>query len=249
MDGRVVIANLHDVEGGAASDVSTASAFGTLVEVENNVAAYIDTSGAIRVVTNSEGSGSNATAGVYDAYQDGVLFLSRWGGPGRVGGSLNTDLQGNQSIHWMLVKPFESPLPQSGSATYDMVAATHPTSSNPVEVVGTLNSATVTVNFGGTGAYAGRPYAHYDLVADIFHAVGDAGLDATDFETGNHGTLPGTVTGAACISNCQAYVHGAFGGNGVSRSGVNVPSDLGILYEIRNSGNSAYHGAAGLKVR
>lgn len=249
VDGRVVIANLRGVEGGAASDYSTLSSFGTLVEVEDNVAAYVDPAGAIRVVTNSEGSASNAGLGVYDSYQDGVLFLSRWSGPGRSGGSLNAALSGNQSIHWLLVKPFESALPQSGSATYDMVAATRPTSSNPAETIGALNSATVTVYFGGTGAYGGRPYASYDLVADIFHAVGDAGLDATDFETGNHGTLPGTVTGAACISNCQAYVHGAFGGHGVSRSGVNVPSDLGILYEIRNSGSSAYHGVAGLKAR
>lgn len=249
VDGRVVIANLHAVEGGAASDVSSISPLGTLVEVEKNVAAYVDPSGAIRVVTNAEGSASNASAGVYDSYQDGVLFLSRWGGPGRLGGSLNASLSGNQSVHWLLVKPYDSPLPQMGSATYDMVAATHPTSSNPSAPSGVLNSATVTVFFGGTGAYGGQPYARYDLVADVFRATGDAGLDVVDFETGNHGTLPGNVTGMACASNCQAYVHGTFGGNGVSRDGVNVPSGLGLLYEIRDPGNSAYHGAAGLNVR
>ncbi len=250
VDGRIVIANLHDIEGGAASDVSASSAIGTLVEVEKNVQAYVDPTGAIRVVTNSEGSASNATTGVYDTYQDSALFLSRWGGPGKTGGSLNATLSGNQSIHWLLVKPYESPLSQTGSATYDMVAATHPTSSNPASPMGTLNSATVTVNFGGTGPYGGLPYAHYNLSADIFQAVGDAGIDAIgDFETGNHGTAPGTVTGTACVSACAAYVHGLFAGNGVARGGITVPSNLGLMYEIRNSPTSAYHGAAGLNLR
>lgn len=250
VDGRYVVANLNDIEGGAASDYSRSSALGTLAEIEKNVAAYVDGTGAIRVVTNAEGSASNNTTAISDVYQDGELFLARWSGPGQVGGAMNAPLQGNQSVHWLLVKPYESPLPTSGSATFDMVAATRPTSSDPASAVGMLNSAVVTVNFGGTGLYGGKPYAHYDLTANVFHATGDAGIDVIgDFETGNHGTTPGTVTGAMCTATCQAYVHGLFAGSGVARGGITVPSSLGLLYEIRNGTTSAYHGAAGLKLR
>lgn len=250
VDGRYVVANLKDIEGGAASDYSRGSALGTLAEIEKNVAAYVDGTGAIRVVTNAEGSASNNTTAISDVYQDGELFLARWSGPGQVGGAMNAPLQGNQSVHWLLVKPYESPLPTSGSATFDMVAATRTTSSDPASAMGTLNSAVVTVHFGGTGLYGGKPYAHYELAANVFQATGDAGIDVIgDFETGNYGTAPGIVTGAMCTAACQAYVHGLFGGNGVARGGMAVPSSLGLLYEIRNGTTSAYHGAAGLKLR
>jgi hypothetical protein len=247
VDGRYVIANLTGIEGGAASDVSTKSSQGTLAEIELNVAAYLDPSGAIRVVSNSLGSASSNTTGVYDVYNDGQLFLTRWGGPGQVGGALNQTLSGNQSIHWMLVKEYGNALPTTGNATYHMVAATHPTSTNPTAPLGTLTNALLTVYFGGNSLYGGLPYASYDLTSNLFHATGDAGLDALDIETGNNGTLPGTVTGSICAASCSAYVHGTFTGPGISNGGATIPSGVGLLYEIRNSPTSAYHGAAALK--
>ncbi|CAK0744540.1 exported hypothetical protein [Gammaproteobacteria bacterium] len=248
VDGRYIIANLKDIEGGAASNVSGLSSRGTLAEIETNVAAYLDPAGAIRVVTNATGSASNNTAGVYDTYSDGDLFLARWGGPGQTGGSLNLSLQGNQSVHWLLLKPYESPLPKAGNATYNMIAATQPTSSSPIAPTGAMNSATVTVNFGGNSAYGGLPFARYELNSNLFHATGDAGIDAIgDFETGNNGTLSGIATGSACETACTAYVHGMFAGRGVSRGNITIPSGMGFLYEIRASPTSTYHGSIGLK--
>ena len=242
VDGRYVVANITGIEGGGASDVSRLSAMGTLIETDLNVSAYADANGALRIVANAAGSAGNGSAALNEVYNDGTLFMARWGGPGQPGGTLDLPLRGNQSIHWLLVKPYDSPLPTSGSASYNMVAATRVSSSDANMALGTLNSAMVSVNFAGAAPCGGLPCVHYDLNANIFRAVGDAGLDPADFETGIWGTQPGTVTGTACTGpNCSAYVHGIFGGSGA------VPSHLGVVYEITDpAANRAFHGAAAL---
>jgi hypothetical protein len=252
VDGRPVIANLVGIEGGGASDVSRISPVGSLIETEFNVSAYVDANQALRVITNISGSASNGTASINDVFADSDLFMVRWGGPGQLGGTLNMELRGNQSVHWLITRPYESPLPTTGTATYDMFAATRPTSSDPAQPLGTLTAASVGINFAGSSACGGLPCANYNLVADTFRATGFAGIDAIgDFETGNGGTQPGTVTGSVCSGpGCSAFVHGAFGGSGVARGGITVPSKLGLVYEISDpAGNRAFHGAVGLGPR
>jgi hypothetical protein len=139
--------------------------------------------------------GSDSTTGIsWGRWQGGTVTAGETGG----GQAFTTNL-GAGSLHW-ITGPGASPnyLPQvlTGSATYNLIGGTNPTDMNGT--VGTLNTATLAVNFSTQTANANLGFTIGGNSWGM--QSGNMTLDGTQFSSTNCAVTSSTCTGALTIT-------------------------------------------------
>lgn len=182
-------------------------------------------------------SGNSGSTSIVDIGFNGPVGWGRWttgsataGQSG--GGSTSVDLTGASSHHYAIGLP--TAVMPTNPATYSLVGATHPTFASGAGSPGTLNSASMSADFGkGTMSLSmdmtvnGNNYVTTDQAMTI-------GSAPNDFTFSGSGMV---TTGSNCISTCSTSVNGFFAGDDGSHAG--------LAYETNVNGNDHINGAAG----
>ncbi|HWZ91977.1 MAG TPA: hypothetical protein VNW92_24100 [Polyangiaceae bacterium] len=177
-----------------------------------------------------------------EVYMDSSSALGRWSG-GTAGGhyfSSQLTWTANQGLHYAIGVPTPPALlPTSGTTSYSLLAATHPT-----VYPNTLAPGTVT---GGSAKVAwGVSYSTISLTLSVTTTAGDYSIATTGTNDASTsvvepdswgGTAPATGTGPACAgSNCQGRFQGFIAGSAGKRVGCEfIITSSGTAYTVRGA--------------
>lgn len=177
-----------------------------------------------------------------EVYMDAVSALGRWSG-GTTGGhyfASTLTWTANQGFHYALGIPTPpDSIPTSGSTSYVLLAATHPT-------VYPNNLSPGTVTGGSAQVSWGDPVSTIGLTLTVTTSAGDYSIATNgNNDPATHaiqtdswaGSAPATGTGPACDgSNCQGRFSGFIGGSAGERLGCEfVITSTGTAYTVRGA--------------
>jgi FecR protein len=212
--------------------------------------------------TLSLGAGSQN----FDTFNDGTLFITRWGGNGGAftqtinGSGSPQSFSGDQSFHLVYGIPTTS-VPSTGQGTYNFIAGsqTRSTANNGSTIGNGIQSGSITLDFLSADAQIvnvvvehpntlGSPF-NYTLNGTIMF---DSPLDGSTTTNLGFRGLGGAITAvggaSGCSGGCQADFAGTFAGNASSSIG-NVPAEIGAVYFVNetfsNNGPGPFNGAGG----
>lgn len=178
-------------------------------------------------------SGSSGSASIVDVGINGPVGWGRWTmGSATVGqsggGSVPVSLTGASSHHYAIGLP--TAVMPTNPATYSLVGATSPTFASGTGSPGTLNSASMSADFGmGTMnlnmdmTVNGNNYLTTNQPMNIIS--GGPNFSGTSMLT----------TGSNCISFCNTSVEGFFAGNDGSHAGLAYKTDVGSVDYINGA--------------
>jgi hypothetical protein len=236
------VGSLDSISGVAAlgqTTVSTAVTYQSAYGQDNRtgIDTYYDghglldaSSGSAILLSRADETGT----AVADSGSDGTLNWGRWvaGNPLVSGSATSSSLTTTDSLHY--VSGAQTPgvimsalNAQGGTVNYALEAATHPTDGSNV---GTLNSGSLVVHFGGA------PTMDVDLQVGInnknYGVTGTGNLSSSSPAISISSL---TTTGCSSASGCSSSVSGFFAGQQASK--------IGLGYAINDSG-TVTHGAA-----
>lgn len=179
------------------------------------------TEGALVSYSNSEGNGSIGTAMVMQAGGDGIVGWGRWtGGTVTVVDdatefSASPLLEGSESHHYAVGLPTMD-MPTSGTASYTLIGGTSPTEASSSGLTGTLNSASLNVDFGTSALEADVDFTmgadNYVIESGVILMNGD-----NRFRFQKSGFFTSSVN---CSGSCSTRIEGFFAGEAASRAGL-----------------------------
>ena len=182
------------------------------------------------------GGGLPTTAALEQGAVSGILSWERWAN-GTVNDQTSTTyaISANQGIH-VINGVAATKIPTSGTYTYNLVGATHPTMANGSQSPGTLNNGSVGVAFGSTPKFGVN--LNVQIGGGTYNIASSGGsaapsLSATNFISSglfNASNIPTVLTAGTnvvCPSGCKANVNGFLAGKGASH--------LGMLYQFGNT--------------
>lgn len=206
-----------------------------------DVSGEINLSGPTFVNLTSSLFDQRGTAVTRDFISDGGLFMWRWtGGTVLFEGGQQSDLTGNQSIHY-IVGTDPGTIPTSNIvATYNFSSGTPSTSADGSLIGAGITDGALQVNFGRQVAQLDMTVVHnvtYDVNGSfLFSSSGSFGGTALAFTTD---------AGSSCSSNgCGVDISGMF-----STPGAVVPQQAGLAYTIGEQNYGGFvHGVGGFTV-
>jgi hypothetical protein len=236
-------------------DQAGANDFNSRPNVERNAATF-NTEGGLESVTIPGGAVSRGSAKLADVGGDAVVTVGRWHdgtftdrSVNPLSGSSNTGvLPLNGGLHYVLGLP-SGALPVSGSASYDLLAATKPTMSDGSLAPGVF-AGKMAVAFGyqprlGLEGSVTMTESGAPVVYSFTTPGGVAGAAASGYQILNaantSGYLPVTGAGAVCASNCRFNFSTGFAGTAYDHAMLTY--SLGSI----NAQNLFVHGAAAFK--
>ncbi len=206
-----------------------------------DVSGEIDFSGPTFVTLASSTFDQRGTAVTRDFTSDGGLFMWRWtGGSVLFEGGQQSDLTGNQSIHY-IVGTDPGTIPTSNIlATYNFSSGTPSTSADGSLIGEGITDGSLLVNFGRQSADLDMTVVH-NVTYDV---TGSFGFGSGGFFTGTASAFT-TAAGSSCSSNgCGVNISGMF-----STPGAVVPQQVGLAYTIGEQNFGGFvHGVGGFTV-
>lgn len=172
-------------------------------------------------------SGNSGSTRIEDVGFNGPVGWGRWtmgsataGQSG--GGSTPVSLTGASSHHYAIGLP--TAVMPTNPATYSLVGATRPTFASGAGSPGTMNSASMSADFG-----LGTMNLNMDMTVNGNNYVTtnqpmSIGSVPNDFTFSGSGML---TTGSNCISFCNTFVEGFFAGDDGSHAGLGYKTDVG----------------------
>jgi hypothetical protein len=236
-------------------DQTGANDFNSRPNVERNAASF-NTDGGLESVTFPGGAVSRGSAKLTDVGGDATVTVGRWHDgtftdrqTSPLSGSSNTGvLPLNGGLHYVIGLP-SGALPVSGSASYDLLAATRPTLSDGSLTPGVF-AGKMAVAFGyqprlGLEGSVTMTESGAPVVYSFTTPGGVAGAAASGYQILNAanatGYVPVTGTGAVCASSCRFNFSAGFAGTGYDHAMLTY--SLGST----NAANLFVHGAAAFK--
>jgi hypothetical protein len=191
--------------------------------------------GALVAYSNSQGSGSIGTAMVTQAGGDGIVGWGRWTEGTATIVDDNSEfsetplLEGSESHHYAVGLPTMD-MPVSGTASYALLGATSPTEASIGGATGTLNSASLNVDFGTNLVQVDVDFDMNsdNYVIDSDPLAMDAGVNRFRFEGSGFFTSGDNCGGGS--GGCATKIAGFFAGDAASRAGLTyrVTPDSGV---------------------
>jgi hypothetical protein len=207
---------------GFAGGNGSSSDFGLFALVSTGVTATFTGTSQLTQYDGAEG-GALGTAHVSFSATDGIIGWGRWNGgltddQGNCCGVHPLELANGDTFHYIVGIPTSSAdmyalNSANVTATYSLIGGTRPTGDGAEGGLGTLNSGSMTVNFGlGTGT--GNLQISFPT-AGTYNINGFGVWASGATFTGN-----GMATGGYCGSGCSTSISGFFAGANAARAGV-----------------------------
>ena len=210
---------------------------GGLVDQSTDVTA-ITQDGTTGLITSYTKTGIDTyvknTAQGADVGGDALITWGRWTNGtsqllGTGGPPSDTVIGAEQGFHYVIGKPSPS-LPATGTANFTLMGATKPTFGDGAFPAGTLASAAMAVEWGGTAATKVGVNMTVTMPGDASYQIVTTGGTATpgtsEISTGGDARFIGfsiPVTGGARACNggaCEAFIRGLFTGTDGARAGL-----------------------------
>ena len=202
----------------------------------NNASATFNGDGSLKSFTSGSQTSSQGTAQVvgYNG-SDSIIKWGAWANGTATIDNGAVTLSANQSLHHFWGVPTAT-MPTTGTASYVLLGGTSPTETTGAWASGTLNSASMSVNFGTLAVSASLGITINPGPYSTFNVSGSGTISG-----GNGITISSlSGSGSGCVSGCSGEVSGKFFGTSAER--------VGIAYKITESlTNKTIIGVATLK--
>ena len=204
----------------------------------NNATASFNGDGSLNSFTSGSQTSSQGTAQVvgYNG-SDAIIKWGAWANCTATIDNVAVTLSANQSLHHFWGVPTAT-MPSTGTASYVLLGGTSPTESTGAWASGTLNSASMSVNFGTLAVSANLHVTiNPTSVNRDYLMSGTGALSGGAFSVVNM-----SGSGSAClVAACSGELSGRFYGTSAER--------VGLAYKIfdANFGGKTIIGVAALK--
>ena len=190
----------------------------------NNATATFNGDGSLNSFTSGSQTSSQGTAQVvgYNG-SDAIIKWGAWANGNATIDNVAVTLSANQSLHHFWGVPTAT-MPTTGTASYVLLGGTSPTEVSGAWAPGTLNSASMSVNFGTLAVNASLGVTINPGPYNTFNMSGSGSISG-----GNGIAITGmSGTGSGCVSGCSGEVSGRFFGTSAERAGITYKISEGL---------------------